>query len=54
MPHPEIERLTKGSSDAQFKAAVSACIATEVKAGRKQDQASAMCYSMARKKMGKE
>lgn len=49
-----VDKLSKDSSDAQVKAAISACIATEVKSGRKQDQAVAMCYSMAREKTGKE
>jgi len=54
MPTPEIEALGKDSKDAQVKAAVSACIAAEMQAGREQDQAIAMCYSMAREKTGKE
>ena len=54
MPHPEIAKLSKDSSDAQVKAAVSSCIATEVRGGRDQKQAAAMCYSMAREKTGKE
>ena len=49
-----VDRLTKDSSDAQVKAAVSDCIATEVNNGTEQDQAAAMCYSMAREKTGKE
>jgi hypothetical protein len=54
MPVTEIEKLDKDSSDAQIKAAISACIAQEVRAGREQDQAVAMCYQMARDKTGKE
>ncbi len=54
MPNIEIERLDKSSGDAQIKAAVSSCIATEMKHGHKQDQAIAMCYSMASKQTGKE
>lgn len=50
MPHPEIERLTKGSSPAQTQAAISACIATEIRAGREPDEAKGMCYGMARDK----
>ena len=53
MPIQEIERLSKDSSDAQVKAAISSCIATEVNAGTPQDQAVAMCYSMVREKTGK-
>jgi hypothetical protein len=54
MPIREIEALSKESSDAQTKAAVSSCIAAEVNAGRPQDQAIAMCMEMARGKTGKE
>lgn len=50
MPHPEIERLSKDSDKAQVQAAVSACIATEVRGGRDQQQAVAMCMEMARGK----
>ncbi len=50
MPIQEIEVLTKDSSDAQTKAAVSSCIATEVRAGMAQDQAIAACHGMARDK----
>ena len=53
MPIPEIEKLTKDSSDAQTQAAISACIAAEINAGRDQDQAVAMCHEMARGKTGK-
>jgi len=49
-----VNKLDKGSSDAQIKASISDCIATEVHAGHDQDQAIAMCYSMASKKTGKE
>lgn len=48
MPIAEIEALSKGSSEAQTKAAVSSCIASEVRAGTPQDQAVAMCHEMAR------
>ena len=53
MPIIEIERLDKTSSDAQAKAAVSACIAQEIRNGREPDQAKAMCYNMVRDKTGK-
>lgn len=53
MPILEIERLDRASSDEQIKAAVSSCIAQEVSAGRPQDQAVAMCYSMVRDRTGK-
>ena len=48
-----VDKLTKDSKMAEIKAALSDCIATEVRGGRKQDQAVAVCYSMARKKTGK-
>lgn len=48
------DRLSKDSSDAQIKAAISDCVATEVNNGMPQDQAVAACYSMARKATGKE
>ena len=54
MPIPEIEALDKSSGEAQVKAAVSACVAQEVNAGREQKQAVAICHSMARKKTGEE
>lgn len=49
-----VDKLSKDSSDAQVKAAISDCIATEIRGGRERDQAVAMCYSMARDKTGKE
>lgn len=54
MPIPEMQRLGKDSDDPQIKAAISACIATEIDAGRERDQAVAMCYSMARERTGKD
>lgn len=55
MPHPEIEKLDKGSSSEQVQAAISACIATEMHSNpdMKNDQAAAICHSMAREKTGK-
>ena len=53
MPIIEIERLDKASSDEQVKAAISSCIAQEIRNGREPDQAKAMCYSMVRDKTGK-
>jgi len=53
MPVPEIQRLTSSSDEAQIKAATSSCIASEVRAGRPQDQAVAMCMQMIRDKTGK-
>ena len=52
MPHPEIERLERGSKKAQVNAAVSACIVREVANGRTQEQATAMCLEMSRQKTG--
>ena len=50
MPMMEMERLSKDSSPEQLKAAISACIATEMRNGVEQQQAIAMCHSMAREK----
>lgn len=52
MPVPEIDRLEKVSSKEQVNAAISACIAQEVRGGREQEQAVAMCHEMARGKTG--
>jgi len=52
MPTP-VDNLTKKSSDKAIDAAISACIRIERRSGREQNQAVAMCYSMARKKTGK-
>ncbi len=52
MPHPEIERLGRDSSKGQISAAVSACIATEIRGGKTQDEAAGMCHGMARQKTG--
>jgi len=52
MPIAEINSLNKQSAEAQVKAAISACIAQEVGAGREQEQAVAMCHEMARGKTG--
>ncbi len=49
-----VDKLSKQSGDAQTKAAISDCIATEVHKGTPQDQAVAMCHEMARGKTGKE
>uniref|UniRef100_A0A6M3LDL2 Uncharacterized protein n=1 Tax=viral metagenome TaxID=1070528 RepID=A0A6M3LDL2_9ZZZZ len=49
----QVDTLRKESSPAKVRAAISACIATEIKNGRERDQAIAICYSMARKKTGK-
>lgn len=42
------EALTPGSTPEEVTAGISACISTEVKAGREQTQAVAMCHQMAR------
>lgn len=52
MPHPEVERLEPASSEAQRSAAISSCVATEVRAGVPQDQAVAMCQNMVKEKTG--
>lgn len=48
MPVPEIKALRKTSSPEQTKAAISSCVATEVRGGMPQDQAVAACHEMAR------
>lgn len=48
-----IDRLTPDSDESQLKAAISDCVATEVKAGKPQEQAVAMCMEMARRATGK-
>lgn len=50
MPVPEIQGLNKSSSPAQTQAAISACIASEIRGGMEQDQAVAACHQMARDK----
>ena len=50
----QVDKLPKGSSPEAVREAISQCIATEIKSGRKRDQAVAMCYEMAREKTGKE
>ena len=47
-----IDRLEPGADEGQMKAAISDCIATEVRAGKSQEQAVAMCMEMVRKKTG--
>lgn len=55
MPVPEIDRLSRESSEAQAKAAVSSCIAYHMKReGLTQEQAAGKCFGMAREKTGKE
>ena len=51
MPLPT-SKLTKTSSKAATRAAISACIRQEIKAGYPQDQALAMCLNDARKHAG--
>lgn len=54
MPIIEVEKLASNSSIAQAKAALSSCIATEIKNGREPDQAQGMCYSMVEEKIGRK
>lgn len=54
MPIPEVKKLEAGSEDPQMKAALSACIAEEIRNGVAPDQAQAICYSMIKDKTGKE
>ena len=48
----EVDKLGGQSKKGQISAAISDCIAAEVRAGTPQDQAIAMCSEMARKKTG--
>jgi len=50
MPQLEMEKLEKESSSAAIQAAISACIAAEMRNGKDQKQATAMCQEMARSK----
>jgi len=54
MPVQEIKRLSAASEKAQVDAAISACIAEEIRNGRDQEQASAMCYQMASDQTGQD
>ncbi len=54
MPTPEVDRLQPQSEEAQIRAAISACIAQEVSAGRDRDQAIAMCHQMIRDQIGRD
>ena len=47
-----VDKLEKDSTDSAVQAAISDCIATEVRGGRDQKQAVAMCHSMSRAKTG--
>jgi hypothetical protein len=49
-----VDALTRDSSPGEVQDAISSCISTEVKAGRPQAQAIAMCHSMAERKTGKD
>jgi hypothetical protein len=52
MPVPELKKLNQSSEDPQKKAALSSCIATEMKSGKSQEQATAMCIGMIDKQTG--
>lgn len=52
MPIPEVDKLAPRSEEAQIKAALSSCIATEIRAGRDPEQAKAMCHSMIEERTG--
>jgi len=47
-----VDNLEPGSKEGQVKAAISDCIATEIRNGKSQEQAVAMCMEMSRKKTG--
>ena len=53
MPINEIDKLAQDSESPQTKAALSACIAEEVRKGTEPEQAQAMCQSMIAEKTGK-
>lgn len=53
MPIPEIEQLSPRSTPEEIDQAVSACVAAEVRLGKDQRQAVAMCAAMAKEKTGK-
>ncbi len=48
MPQPEIEALSKTSKKGQVSAAISACVQSEMRRGKTQDEALGMCHGMAR------
>ncbi len=48
------EKLTKDSSKDAIQSAISSCISQRMDEGDKQEQAIAICHSMARKATGKE
>lgn len=50
MPISEVESLTPDSTEPTKKAAISACVAAEVRNGTPQDQAVAMCMDMIKRK----
>ena len=54
MPIPEIDKLAGDSESPQTKAALSSCIAEEIRNGVEPDQAKAMCISMIKEKTGQE
>lgn len=53
MPTP-VNRLNPESGDSQVQAAISDCIAAEIRAGKPRDQAIAMCHEQAKRSSGKE
>jgi len=48
-----VDNLTPNSSDEEMDKAVSSCISSEIRRGRAQDQAIAMCIGQANTKTGK-
>ena len=51
MSPTQVDSLQPGSQEGQVKAAISDCIATEMRAGKSQEQAVAMCTQMAKAKV---
>ena len=54
MPNKEMNKLEVGSEDPQTKAAISSCIAEEIRNGTDPEQAQAMCIQMAKDKTTKK
>jgi len=48
----EVDRLEEGSKKGQVDAAVSDCVATEMRNGKSQEEAVAMCIAQAKEKTG--
>ena len=47
----EVDKLGQGAEQGQIKAAISDCVATEMRNGKSQEQAVAMCMAQAKDKV---